>query len=133
MHLQCTTCILRHFFNDDFKEFLVASRIRTNSSIEALGIGVMESQSLADGYRSIFLYCKNNKNESDEAFEDSKSKVCISAKTCNRTNHFSPNSAVCLVVAKFTSVMSIKMTSLGKQDSVIVVYVNEKNRRKWHL
>lgn len=102
------------FYYDFTKVFSVASSVRTNSSTEALGTGAMESQSLAFGYQSIFLCYKNNKNESDEAFGDSKSKVCISAKTCNRNSHISPSSAVCLIVAKFTSVMSIKITSLGK-------------------
>jgi hypothetical protein len=83
--------------------------------------------------KSIFLCCKNNKIESDEALGDSKSQVCISAKRCNRNSHISPNSAVC-VVAKFTSIMSIKITSLGKQHSVNVsMRMRKTERRKWHF
>lgn len=36
-------------------------------------------------------------------------------KVAIETAMFPPSSAVCVVVAKFTSVMSIKITSLGKQ------------------
>lgn len=38
---------------------------------------------------------KNNKINSDEAFGDTKSKVCISAKSCNRNSHVS--SQLCCV------------------------------------